>query len=153
MVLISGKRACWVEETGRVIGPSFMPIEPRVDMRGFKYVELDGEKRFIHDLVLEHHGEPPGKSRPAQKGELPNFLDGNKKNTHINNLEWITEEALVKRRGSPKKLGEEGEERIYELVIEGKTYKQIREIFAREHDLKVNDMQISAVKKKFMGVK
>lgn len=88
-----------IYEDGTVMGARGLPLKPDVNSTGYLRVSLckDGRVKrvFIHRLVAEHFLE-------QREGCVVNHKDGNRKNNHVSNLEWVTMSENVKdgwRRG------------------------------------------------------
>lgn len=100
------------------------------------YVNGKDKKFFVHRLVLMTFHPVEG----MEKLQV-NHIDGNKQNNYIDNLEWCTnsenqkhacQHGLVSRKGtknSQAKLTEEQVIEIADMLMDGKTLKEIANIY------------------------
>lgn len=99
------------------------------------FVETEREDFFVHRLVaLAFHGEPP-------EGYQVNHIDGNPRNNHSNNLEWVNSSYNQKHAWALGLKNQDGEKnpssklkdadvyKIRGLLKEGHSDKYISEMF------------------------
>lgn len=134
--LLHGSRRTLTKEW-RKLKPSF----GRTDNHGGGYyhlslrVDIDGPRKMwkLHKVVATYfHGVPP-------KGYQVNHIDGDRKNNHAKNLEWVTPKQNIRNaveRGSflnaPKFTGKISEFQalsIITLINSGYSNKDIAEIY------------------------
>ena len=75
----------WINTDGVVIGPSGNPLKLNEHITGYYKVHLRDKKCFVHRLVISTF-DP----NPIGDNLIVNHKDSDKKNNHIDNLEWIT---------------------------------------------------------------
>ena len=78
---------------GTVIGARGKQLKVDANSTGYERVTLSRggivNRRFVHQLVAEaYHGDRP-------KGAVVNHIDGDIKNNHCDNLEWVTQSFNV----------------------------------------------------------
>lgn len=85
---INGYENYEILEDGTVIGARGDPLRPDSNSTGYLRVSLSKGGRvcrtFIHRLVALHFVEG------YEEGKVVNHKDGNNKNNHKDNLEWVT---------------------------------------------------------------
>ena len=139
-----------VNENGDVIGKFGKKLKPNTVTKGYQMVKLymdNGKKRnaSVHRLVAEAFIP-----NPDNKPEV-NHNDGNKKNNHVDNLEWVTGSENVKHAFDHKlrilKYGDENHvskfsdeliHSICKLYTEGYTSRKIRKKLHIENDYIIN---------------
>lgn len=114
--------------------------KPKPNSKGYLkvsfYVNGKDKKFFVHRLVLMTFNPVDG-----MENLQVNHIDGNKQNNYVGNLEWCTnaenqrhafQHGLISRKGtknSQAKLTEEQVIEIAEMIMSGKTNKEISELF------------------------
>ena len=81
MIDITGYK---VLEDGTIIGKRGKPLKPTVVPLGYTCVSINGKREYYHRVVATALIPNP-ENKPCV-----NHIDGNKKNNHPSNLEWVT---------------------------------------------------------------
>ena len=114
--------------------------KPKPNRKGYLkvsfYVNGKDKRFFVHRLVLMTFNPVDG-----MENLQVNHIDGNKQNNYVGNLEWCTnaenqrhafQHGLISRKGtknSQAKLTEKQVLEIAEMIMDGKTNKEISELF------------------------
>jgi len=106
-------------------------MKPHENSNGYLRVTIGGGKHtLLHRLILETFTGPPPKN---MKRPSCNHIDGNKKNNHYLNLEWM-ERGYNTRLGHPGLLSQEKYDQIIDLYNTKKySFRAIGRIVGCDH--------------------
>lgn len=88
------RKCMLVLPNGNIIGKRGKPLRPRPNKAGYLRVQngRNGGDHTVHKLVATYY-------IPKQDNKTEvNHRDGNKKNNHVNNLEWVTRQENMRCR-------------------------------------------------------
>jgi hypothetical protein len=113
-----------VDERGVVMDKRRANVTHQMDKQtGRHYVSHTGEKVYIDELVVAHHGTPPNQGRNPRRGERIAYKDGDKNNLHIENL-YITDKNA---KGDPIKVDmDDVYARLAQMKIQGRSLEAMK---------------------------
>jgi hypothetical protein len=128
--------SCWTTGPGNHMSLVYYKLSPGWTDAGYLNVNLLGEHRLVHQVILEAF------VGPCPEGLECRHLDGNPGNNQRSNLKWGTRAENIedeKKHGkmtperreeiSSRKLDADGARAIFELRMQGVTAREISESF------------------------